>query len=133
MNADPYPGLRAVGGAGPYPWAALAQEVVDSTWRLTRDLTAAYPSQAALAALSWHANQAITRQVTLTYAVADLARQHAEAFVDAGEHGLPEGPLRQAVIAAAKLQMEYALAAEEAATQFGRRFGHLAFAFPRPG
>ena len=131
MNAKPQTGLRAVGGANPHPWDALAADVAERTWRLFRALAAAHPAHAVLAALSWHANQTVTRQVGAAFALALHARRNAEALAAAGERSLPAGPLRAAVTRSANWQIAAASAAADSATAFGRRFGHLAFAFPR--
>jgi hypothetical protein len=84
-----------------------------------------------LAALAWHANQVITGQIDVTYAMADLARVHGLAVAETVESTLPEGPLRDAVAAAAHAYIDCADGAAQAAIRFGRHFGHLAFAFPR--
>jgi len=133
MNAKPHPGPQAVGGATPHPWEALAVEATGNAARLVRELSAAHPAHAALAALAWHANQAITDHVAASYTLAELARQQGEAVVVAGERHLPEGPWRTAFVAAGRLQVRFAEAAAGRAIGFGRRFGHLAFAFPRSG
>ena len=133
MNAKPYPAAHAVGGATPNPWEALVDEATDNARRLTRELAAAHPAHATMAALAWQANQAITRQVSLSWTLADFARRQGQALVAAGERGLPEGPMRVAVVGAAALQVQFAEAAAEWALGFGRRFGHLAFAFPGAG
>jgi len=133
MNAKPCPGAHAVGGAKPHPWEALADEAADSTGRLTRELSAPHPAHAALTAMAWQANQTITGQVSLSYALADLARKQGQAVVAAAERGLPEGPLRATFVTAGKLQVHYAETAARWAIGFGRRFGHLAFAFPGSG
>ena len=133
MNAKPYPVAHAVGGANPHPREALADEAADRSGRLTREWPAAHPAHAALAAMAWQANQAITRQVTLSWTLADLARRQGQAVVAAGESGLPDGPLRATFVTAGKLQIQFAEAAAQWAIGFGRRFGHLAFAFPGSG
>jgi hypothetical protein len=98
MNAKPYPGAHAVGGATLHPWEALVDEAAENTRRLTRELPAAHPVHAALAVMAWHANQAITRQVSLSWTLADLARRQGEAVVTAGETTLPEGAARAALV-----------------------------------
>jgi hypothetical protein len=133
MNAKPYPGAHAVGGATPNPWDALVDEAAASSRRLTRELTAAHPAHAALAAMAWQANQAITRQVSLSWTLADLARRQGQAVVTAGKRAFPEGPLRDAMVGAGTLQVRFAETLAEWALGFGRRFGHLAFAFPGTG
>lgn len=133
MNATPNPGLRGVGGATPYPGAALTEAVAENIRRFARELPALSPAEAMLAALAWHANQAITRQVVVSYTLADLARAHGVALAATVESSLPDGPLRAAIAAATKAYIRCAENAAEAATRFGRHFGHKAFAFPRPG
>jgi hypothetical protein len=86
-----------------------------------------------LAALAWHANQAITRQVVVTYTLAEVARAHGAALAETAETSLPDGPLRAAIAAATTAYIRCAESAAQAATRFGRHFGHKAFAFPRPG
>ena len=132
MKAKPQKGLRAVGGANQQPWEALAADAADRTTQVLRAASAANPAHAAMAAMSWHANQAITRQVGAAFALALHTRRHAEALAAAGERNLPPGPLRAAVIRTATWQIAVANAIANTATAFGRRFGHLAFAFPRP-
>ena len=133
MNAQPHPGVRGVGGATPNPGAALTDEVAGHLRRLSRDLPALPPAEAMLAAVAWHANQAIIRQVDVAYALADLARTHGLAVAATVESSVPESPLRDALAAATGAYVAWAESAAEAATRFGRHFGHLAFAFPRPG
>ena len=137
MNAKPYPVAHAVGGANPHPREALPDSAADRTRRLscrpTRELPAAHPAHAALAAMAWQANQAITHQVSLSWSLADLARRQGQAVVAAGESGLPVGPLRATIVTAGQLQIQFAEAAARWAIGFGRRFGHLAFAFPGSG
>ncbi len=132
MNAKPHPGLRGVGGATPHPGAALTDEMTESTRPPPRELPALPPFGAVHAALSWHANRTIARQVDVAYAMADLARAHGRALARSAESSLPECPLRDALTAAANAYVECADHATRAAARFGRHFGHLAFAFPRP-
>jgi hypothetical protein len=129
MNAKPNPGLCDVGGATPNRGAALADEVAVNIRCPNLELP---PAAAMLAALSWHANQAITRQVGVTYSLADLVRSHGLAVAETVESSLPEGPLRDAMTAATNAYIQCAENTALAATRYGRHFGHLAFAFPRP-
>jgi hypothetical protein len=133
MNAKPQPGARAVGGATPHPWEALAILAADNSRLLARRLSAAHPFNAAAAVLAWHANQAVTHSVSASYALAEAARKQAQAIAAAGERDLPDGPLRAACAAVAKLQVHFADVVARWALGFGRRFGHLAFAFPPAG
>jgi len=131
MKAEPHPGRCGVGGATPYPRAALTEsEAVRPISCATPPAPTAYPLEALLAALSWQANQAVTRQVRVAYAVADFARVQGEAVAQSLARDVPEGPLRDAAAGAASLYVECANQAAAAATRYGRHFGHLAFAFP---
>jgi hypothetical protein len=86
-----------------------------------------------LAALSWQANEAVRRQVDVTFAMASLARVQAESLAASVERDLPEGPFRDAAAGVARVYVAYAKGLAQAATRFGRHFGHLAFAFPLAG
>ena len=133
MNAQPESGLREVGGATPNQGVALTDEI-DATHRRTAfDLPAPHPAAAVLAALSWHANQAITRQVDVTFKFAELARSYGLVVAGTVESSVPEGPLRDAMTAAARAYVECAENVARSATRFGRHFGHIAFAFPGAG
>jgi hypothetical protein len=129
MNTVPIPGPRAVGGATSKhrnPALAAVAPEVHGPGRPAMP----YPAGAALAAVAWNANQAITRQVTLMAAWADLLRRHAQAVDDAGTRHLSEGPLHDALRAGVRSQLDLADSTSAAANAYGRRFGHLAFAFP---
>jgi hypothetical protein len=133
MNALPKPGVRGVGGATPNPGAALTECAAECIRHATRELPALPPAEAVMAAWSWHANQAITRQVDLSYSLADMARAHGIALAETVESTLPASPWRDAMAAAAGAYIECAENAARAATRYGRHFGHMAFAFPGPG
>src|SRR5258708_39339988 len=98
MNAKPDPGSHAVGGVTSHPGEALAKGRAVNTRRLSRDMSVPHPADAALAAIAWHANQAIARQVSVSYALADLARKQGLAVVASGQRSLPEGSWRAAIV-----------------------------------
>ncbi len=131
MTAQPYPGRHRVGGAALEPRDALTDAVRRRT-QCARRLPTLRTTDALFAALALQANQMITRYVEAAYAWAGLARAHADAVARSAESGLPPGPLRDVVAASAGATIDYADGVARAATRFGRRFGHLAFAFPRP-
>jgi hypothetical protein len=133
MNAKPQPGRRAVGGATLHPRDALTDAVAGPLADAPRRPSAARPADALLAAMAWYVNQTIARQVEITYAWADLARTHAKAVAKAVESNWPEGHLRKAAELATDAYVGYADETTKAASRFGRHFGHLAFAFRRPG
>jgi hypothetical protein len=133
MNALPNPGVRGVGGATPNPGAALTESAAETLRHATRKLPALPPAGAVMAAWAWHANQAITRQVNVSYSLADMARAYGVALAETVDSSLPPCPLRDAMAAAAGAYVECAESAARAAMRYGRHFGHMAFAFPRPG
>jgi hypothetical protein len=112
-------------GFAPLPWL-----LANDGWRAAAGRPAGDAAGAALALLAQTANLAITHQVSMVYAVADFWRRHAEAIAHLGRASLPEGPVRAAVATVAASEREAADTAMAAASEFGRRFGHLAFAFP---
>ena len=133
MNAQPNPGVLGVGGATPYPGAALTDPGVASIRPPSRELPAGLHADAILAAWAWHANRAIIRQVDVSFTLADMARACGVAMAETVESSLPDCPLRDAMAAAADAYIECAENAARAATRYGRHFGHMAFAFPRLG
>jgi len=132
MTANPNPGARKVGGATPHPRDALAGDGPSESPSVIRPSSVPSPTDAARATMAWTANEVITQQVSAAFALADVVRRHAHAIRDAGG-GLPEGPLRAALAASVRAQVDFADSATAAATRYGRRFGHLAFAFPPVG
>jgi hypothetical protein len=130
MNAQPESGLREVGGATPNQGVALTDEIDATPRRTAFDLPVPLPAAAMLAALSWRANQAITRQVDVTYKFAELARSYGLVVTGTVESSMPDGPLRDAMTAAARAYVECAENMGRSATRYGRHFGHIAFAFP---
>jgi hypothetical protein len=130
MNAKPDVGLPEVGGVAPNPGNALT----DTTTGPDRTSSCGHPTRhsasALLAATAWHANQAISRHVRVAHAWADLTRTNAEAIAKSAEKTLPPGPVRDAIAAIADASVEYADDVADAAMRYGRRYGHLAFAFP---
>jgi vacuolar-type H+-ATPase catalytic subunit A/Vma1 len=132
MHANPNPGARKVGGATPHPRDALAADGPSEWDPVTLPTSMPSPTGAARATMAWTANEVITQQVSAAFALADVVRRHAHAMRDAGG-GLPEGPLRAALAASVRAQVDFANSATAAASRYGRRFGHLAFAFPPVG
>jgi hypothetical protein len=132
MKPSPNRAGRGIGGAIPYPGHALTESATGDSRSPSRTLHRSQPAAAAMAALAWHANQTVTGLVTVAFAVATLARRQGESVVHGVERGLPEGRMRDAATTAAGMYIAGADAAARAAVRFGRHFGHLAFAFPRP-
>jgi hypothetical protein len=129
MKAQPHPGGGTIGGATPNPWEALVSEWA-SKWPLTSELPTAFSPDSAMEMLAFNANQALTCQVGVAYALAHLAEEQYKAIAQTSTEVLPAGPVRDAVQQTARLQARFAHRAAETATRFGRAFGHMAFAFP---
>lgn len=129
MTAKPEPGVREVGGARPNPGNALTDAAAPDASAPSPGHPPCPPANVLPAAVSWHANQAITRQVQFACTFADLTRTNAEAMARRAATHLPAGPMRIAVTAIADALVDYADALAEAAMRFGRSFGHQAFAF----
>ena len=128
MTAKPQPGARDVGGASPDRGNALT-DAATPTPSTPPPGHPVCPTTVLPAAVSWHANQAITRQVQFAYTLANLTRTNAEAMARRADQTLPAGPMRTAITAIADALVDYADAIAEAAIRFGRSFGHMAFAF----
>ena len=129
MEAEPQPGPRGVGGANPDPWEALANEFAEH-WQLPRRMASNYSPDAALAVLAFNANQTLVCQVGMAHVLARLASDQSQSLARTGNEVLPAGPARDAVARAAEFQADFARSVADAATRWGRSFGHLAFAFP---
>jgi len=87
------------------------------------------PVDALMALAAFNANQAVIAQIDLVHSFARALQGHA-AYTEAGARAFAPGPMRNVVSRAANLQAEYARHVAQAAQTLGRRFGHLAFAFP---
>jgi hypothetical protein len=129
MIAVPTPNARPVGGAT-MRYRMPAPALGAAAGRCPSGAAMSSPAGAALAAVAWNANQAITRQVSFMCAWADLLRRHAQAVDDAGARHLAEGPFHAALRAGVQSQLDLADSTSAVASDYGRRFGHLAFAFP---
>jgi hypothetical protein len=104
----------------------------DTTPRHPRDDVpgrALAPVDALLALAAFNANQAVTAQIDFAHSFARALQGHAE-LTEAGARAFAPGPMRNAVVGAAGLEAHYARQVAQAAQALGRRFGHLAFAFP---
>ena len=130
MKARPRAEVGGVGGAHPFSWIAPAGN--NPVSRLWGDgaLAAMTPVNAMMALAAFNANQAVTAQIGLAHSVARVLEGQAAAVALAGERTFAPGPIRAAVTGVADLQSDYARTIARAAQALGRRFGHIAFAFP---
>jgi len=128
MKARPQVGVGSIDGARPSGTPPSADSPTAGLWNDVPGAALA-PVDALMALAAFNANQAVTAQIDLAHSFA-RALQGQAAFTEAGARVFAPGPMRNVVAGAAKFQAEYARRVAEAAQTMGRRFGHLAFAFP---
>ena len=128
MILEPHPGADGIGGARPKPRAALASES-SGKWTLTPDPSSPFSPDAAMAMWAFNANQALTCQVGVVHVLAQYALEQSRTLAQSSGD-VPAGPLRDALARSAELQAQFARELAQAASRFGRSFGHAAFAFP---
>jgi len=128
MKARPQPGAGGIDGAPP---TGTAPSAAGRSVRIWGDAPAAVlaPVDALMALAAFNANQAVTAQIDLAHSFARALKGQA-ALTEAGARALAPGPMRNVVKGTASLQAECAREVAQAAQSLGRRFGHLAFAFP---
>lgn len=88
------------------------------------------PMGAMMAFAAFSANQAVSAQIDFAHSVARALQGQAAIVAEAGERTFAPGPIRAAMTGAADLQAECARHLARAAQAMGRKYGHLAFAFP---
>ncbi len=133
MKARPQDEVRGIAGAHPFRLTpATGIPPVSGAWS-DGLLAAMKPVDAMMALVAFNTNQAMTAQIGLAHSVARALRDHAAIVAAAGERAFAPGPMRTAVTGAASLQDDYASSIARTAQALGRRFGHLAFAFPATG
>lgn len=128
MKARPRPEVRDIDQSGPFGAFNPADIVAARAWSDAARAAFA-PVDALMALAAFNANQALTAQIDFAHSIARALEGQA-TLTEAGARSLAAGPLREAVGGAADLQAEYARHVARAAQSLGRRFGHLAFAFP---
>jgi hypothetical protein len=133
MKARPRVEVGDVGGAHPFSWKKPADNTPISGLGGDRALAATTPVDAMMAFAAFNANRAVTAQIGLAHSVARMMLGQAAIVAEAGERSFAPGPIRAAMTSAADLQANYARSLARAAQALGRRFGHIAFAFPVAG
>ena len=128
MKARPQVGVGGIDGARPFGTPPSTATPTASNWHDVPGATLA-PVDALMALAAFNANQAVTAQIDLAHSFARVLHGQA-AFTEAGARAFAPGPMRSIVAGAATLQADYARRVAETAQTMGRRFGHLAFAFP---
>jgi hypothetical protein len=130
MKPSSHKGAGSIGVPARHPSAAvnpamLAEDAFQYSRQVSQDSA---ESVAALVAFS--ANQAVMRQIEVAFDLGKLTRAQATELAATGKRIFPVGPWRDAVTLAAQMQANAADTITALATQWGRRFGHIAFAFP---
>ena len=128
MKARPQVGVGGIDGTRPSGILPSADQPTASLWGDVPGAALA-PVDALMALAAFNANQAVIAQIDLAHSFARVLQGHA-AFTEAGACAFSPGPMRNVVAGAAKFQAECARRVAQAAQTMGRRFGHLAFAFP---
>ncbi len=128
MKARPEATAAGIDGARPTDTLASADENPRKPWDNVPGRALA-PVDALMALAAFNANQALTAQIDLAHSFARALQGHAD-LTEAGARVLAPGPMRNVVAGAASLEAQYARQVAQAAQAMGRRFGHLAFAFP---
>ncbi len=130
MKPASHKGMGEIGGpAGPPSAASFPSQSLDNAMRYSRDVSQS-SAESVLALFAFASNQALIRQIEVAHDFGSFVRTQAKEFAQVGERVLPAGPMREAVALTAKMQTNVADTVVAVATQWGRRFGHLAFAFP---
>ena len=130
MNPLSHEGAGAVGApAQPAKTGALAAD--DDALRFSRSLPFA-SADATIAMLAYATNQAVASHVALAHQLGEFVHAQARELSIAGARAFPPGILRDAVTSLASIEAGIADSMIAAANRYGRRFAHLAFAFPVP-
>ena len=130
MNTTSDQDAGAIGDRAGNTPAPAAQCSADEALRRSRDLPLA-GLDAAAAMVSFAANQVFADQLRNAHAWGEFARTQSRTLLDASEK-MPDGPMRDAIAIAARVHAALAEGVIAAAGQWGRRYGHLAFALPMP-
>jgi hypothetical protein len=130
MKPSSHKGAGSIGVPARHPSAAVnPAALAEDAFQYSRHVSRT-SAESVAALLAFSANQAVTRQIEVAFDLGKLTRAQAEELAATGERVFPAGPLRDAVTLAARMQANAADTITALATQWGRRFGHMAFAFP---
>jgi hypothetical protein len=118
-----------IGGSAGNPSVASSSPILAEALDYTRDLSQT-SAESMRAVVAFASNQALTRQIEAAHDFGGFVRSHARELAETGARVLPEGPWRDAALLTARIENNLADTVVAVATQWGRRFGHLAFSFP---
>ena len=116
-------------GAPPHPGAPTPTSADDDTLPFWRGVPFV-DADAALAVLAYATNQVVAGHVAVAHHWGDLVRAQSRELSAAGAIALPSGVLRDAVTTIASIEASFADNVIAAANRYGRRYAHIAFAFP---
>ncbi len=131
MNPVSHEGKGPIGDPAVSPSDIAAELIGEKAMRWSHALPLS-SADAALAVFSFAANRLLADQIRNAHALGHFAHKQAQTLADASETMLPEGPARDTVAIAARMQAAFGDGVIDAANSWGRRFGHLAFALPVP-
>jgi hypothetical protein len=130
MKPTSHKGAGAIGVPARHPSAAVnPATLAEDAYRYSRHVSQT-SADSVCAFVAFTANQAITRQIEVAFDFGKFTRAQATELAATGERVFPAGPLRDAVSLAAHMQLNAADTVTALATQWGRQYGHIAFAFP---
>ena len=130
MKPSSHKGAGSIGVPARHPSAAVnPAALAEDALQYSRQVSQT-SAESVRAFVAFTANQALTRQIEVAFDFGALARAQAAELAATGQRVFPVGPMRDAVTLAARMQANAADTITALATQWGRRFGHMAFAFP---
>lgn len=131
MKPSSHKGGGAIGVPGRHPSPVLFPAAAEEALRYSRRLSQT-SANGVFALFAFAANQALTRQIEAAHKFGQFAHAQSQELDASARRTLPDGPLRDAVTLAARMQSNVADTVESLALQWGRRFGGIAFAFALP-
>ena len=132
MKASSRKGAGGIGVPDRVPSPAMNPAVsTEAACRYTRDLSRT-SADSALALFAFTANQALTQQINAAHRFGQAALEQSNNLEETARRRFPAGPLRDSLRLTARIQANAGNTLVAIADAWGRRFGHLAFAFALP-
>jgi hypothetical protein len=128
MNSTSHQDAGPIGDPAGYASVPAVQCSAEDALRVSRNLPLA-STDAALAMLSFTVNRMFMDHIQTVHAWGELARTQSRTLLDATEK-MHDGPMRDALAIAARVHAALGEGVIAVANQWGRRYGHLAFALP---
>ena len=131
MKPRSHKGVGTIGRSDRSHAAFTPSHAADEALRRAHDL-ARSSADGMLALASLAANRALAQQIETAFGVGRALREQSRRLHDAASSLAPAGPWRDAMTDVADAQARCADAMIVQATEWGRRFGGLAFSLPLP-